>query len=263
MNKRGLHALILTGLTALSALTIFGTGYALWDFGEEGNISNHAVYVDVTESTYLENFHVHTPNIFILEGDNSDIATYGGLAFYTDRSSEDFEDHFHGEIFFDDMEKQFSSIAVGFSGWNGPTGVGGNEVPPQSFFEVKVEIRLSGFIQNYIAFTLNEGEEDNDTYFDFSLQTDEKYLTIYPFFEFREHEVDTNNDGVNDDIVYESTPFSLDGRFIYNSNFDKDFRNGDKDNPIDVTALYNTLNSEPYNGELGAVHLSFILTPFF
>lgn len=83
MNKTRKISLLFTVLSLISSVSIIGTGFSIWIFGENEASVQSDVEVNVLNAYSFGDVHVYAPDIYYLEPTSDNLATYGGLVFYT------------------------------------------------------------------------------------------------------------------------------------------------------------------------------------
>ncbi len=229
--------ILFSSLAIVASLSVVGSGFAVWTFEDGVNEAN----IEVNEVSISDafNLHVHAPNIFVLEPDMNNISTYGGLAFYNEKlsneegsgSSSSAHQYDH---FFDldnDDEKIFASVIVGVL----PSNTSLTALP----FDVVMSIKMEGFIKDNINF-IGEDIKDNEG----------NYLYTFESSSFNSLEIE-NNDGTITKY-FRSDNLCLDGLFVFNESFNQNYKN--EEGIINIQAINNAI---PNNGSLGTITLSF------
>lgn len=226
--------ILFSSLAIVASLSVVGSGFAVWTFEDIVNEAN--IKVNKVSISDAFNLHVHAPNIFVLEPDMNNISTYGGLAFYNQKSEEEGGGEEHkNDHFFDidnDDEKIFASVIVGVL----PSNTSLTSLP----FDVEMSIKMSGFIKDNIDFIG-----------DHSLDSEGNYLYTFESSSFNSLEIE-NNDGTTTKF-FRSDNLLLDGLFVFNESFNQNYKNGD--GVINIQAI----NNDTFNNDdgLGTITLSF------
>lgn len=226
--------ILFSSLAIVASLSVVGSGFAVWTFEDIVNEAN--IEVNKVSISDAFNLHVHAPNIFVLEPDMNNISTYGGLAFYNQKSEEEGGGEEHkNDHFFDidnDDEKIFASVIVGVL----PSNTSLTSLP----FDVVMSIKMSGFIKDNIDFIGGR-----------SLDSEGNYLYTFESSSFNSLEIE-NNDGTFTKY-FRSGNLCLDGLFVFNESFNQNYKNGD--GVINIQAI----NNATFNNDdgLGTITLSF------
>ena len=226
--------ILFSSLAIVASLSVVGSGFAVWTFEDIVNEAN--IEVNKVSISDAFNLHVHAPNIFVLEPDMNNISTYGGLAFYNQKSEEEGGGEEHkNDHFFDidnDDEKIFASVIVGVL----PSNTSLTSLP----FDVVMSIKMEGFIKDNIDFI---GAR--------SLDNEGNYLYTFESSSFNSLEIE-NNDGTFTKY-FRSGNLCLDGLFVFNESFNQNYKNGD--GVINIQAI----NNATFNNDdgLGTITLSF------
>ncbi len=219
INKRKLGLSIISSLSLIAAISLVGSGFALWQFNE-GNAYSNIILDNLVAPGY--EIKVHHPNLFVLESDMGNISTYGGLAFYqTDKDSH--YDEFHNI----EDEKLYSSVIIGVTPLNSDFS---STIP----FSIKMNIYLVGFVSTIINY---QSEEVPSIIYGENLAINENniYSKTYSYL------FDSSSfHQVNEDFFH-STPLSFDGLFLFNQNFDQ-YRDSES-KQINVPKLKGAMNS--------------------
>lgn len=87
MNKIHKISLIFSLLSLISSISIIGAGFSIWVFGEgESSTSPDDIEINVTNAYHFGEVNIYAPDTYYLEPNFDDLATYGGLVFYTKNS---------------------------------------------------------------------------------------------------------------------------------------------------------------------------------
>ena len=87
MNKIHKISLIFSLLSLISSISIIGAGFSIWVFGEgESSTSLDDIEINVTNAYQFGEVNIYAPDTYYLEPNSDDLATYGGLVFYTKNS---------------------------------------------------------------------------------------------------------------------------------------------------------------------------------
>lgn len=225
--------ILFSSLAIVASLSVVGSGFAVWTFEDIVNEAN--IEVNKVSISDAFNLHVHAPNIFVLEPDMNNISTYGGLAFYNQKSEEEGGGEEHkNDHFFDidnDDEKIFASVIVGVL----PSNTSLTSLP----FDVVMSIKMEGFIKDNIDFI---GAR--------SLDNEGNYLYTFESSSFNSLEIE-NNDGTFTKY-FRSGNLCLDGLFVFNESFNQNYKN--EEGIINIPAINNATYN---NGSLGTITLSF------
>ena len=225
--------ILFSSLAIVASLSVVGSGFAVWTFEDIVNEAN--IKVNKVSISDAFNLHVHAPNIFVLEPDMNNISTYGGLAFYNQKSEEEGGGEEHkNDHFFDidnDDEKIFASVIVGVL----PSNTSLTSLP----FDVEMSIKMSGFIKDNIDFIGGR-----------SLDSEGNYLYIFESSSFNSLEIE-NNDGTITKY-FRSGNLCLDGLFVFNESFNQNYKN--EEGIINIPDINNATYN---NGSLGTITLSF------
>ena len=200
MNKIRKISLIFSVLSLISSISIIGAGFSIWVFGEgESSTSLDDIEINVTNAYQFGDVNIYAPDTYYLEPNFDNLATYGGLVFYTKKS-----DLINNEG--KDYYTLGSSVALSIKA--------GSSVPDST---------IIGNIENNLRCTLTisftEGSAlstcfniiENSHVFYFSYDSDNTYLNIdfvstdafnlNGNFEYKTSlpsDIDRNNDGIID-----------------------------------------------------------------
>lgn len=87
MNKIHKISLIFSLLSLISSISIIGAGFSIWVFGEgEASTSLDDIEINVTNAYQFGKVNIYAPHTYYLEPNFDNLATYGGLVFYTKNS---------------------------------------------------------------------------------------------------------------------------------------------------------------------------------
>lgn len=87
MNKIRKISLIFSVLSLISSISIIGAGFSIWVFGEgESSTSLDDIEINVTNAYQFGDVNIYAPDTYYLEPNSDNLATYGGLVFYTEKS---------------------------------------------------------------------------------------------------------------------------------------------------------------------------------